>query len=437
MHDTRARRWLLMLLMCAMPALPARAGAVVDAARLGRELDAWARAFADAGLLSGNLLVTHQDHVLLERSWGWADAERKQRNTPATRFNIASITKPMTVAVAIQLLDEGSLAMSDPLSKWIADFPNGDSITVGMLLQHRSGIPHRVTQDADERVPHTAADMVEFAKHVRLEFPPGSRESYSSGGFSVLARVLELASGKSYGELLTERLFRPLAMTSSFHPYAHTDTAHCALSYVPEPGRIVRAPHQDYSFLVGAGSVWSTPRDLHKLIAAELSGALGESVRRSTFRRARVAWNGSTNGYRAFASYDTASQYAVIFTGNLHSGAVDELKAAVDSLLAGRPPKPASKLPARAAPVAPTVLASYEGAYNIANNPSLAVRATATGLDVNGWAVMPTSDSTFFSFRDFGKLTAWRDSAGRFMGFDWNVAGQVFKCPRVGPLPPR
>ena len=435
MYELRVRRRLLTLVVCALAALPATGSAAVDPRKMEHDLDAWAKPFVDAGLLSGNLLVMHLDHVLLERSWGWADAERKQRNTSATRFNIASITKPMTVAVAIPMLDEGKLAMADPISKWILDFPKGDSITVGMLLQHRSGIPHRITKDADERVPHTAADMVEFAKKARLEFPPGSRESYSSGGFSVLARVLELASGKSYGELLEERLFRPLAMNSSFHPYGHSDTARCAVSYVPEPGRIVRAPYQDYSFLVGAGSVWSTPRDLQKLIAAEVSGALGESLRRSTLRRGRVSWNGSTNGYRAFATYDTTSQNAVIFTGNLHSGAVDELQAAVDSLLAGRPPKPASTLPRRAAKVAPAVLASYEGAYNIANNPSLAVRATATGLDVNGWAVMPTSDSTFFSFRDFGTLTTWRDSTGRFLGFEWSVGGRPFKCPRVGPLP--
>lgn len=414
--------------------VPAQAAAA-DPPRLGADLDAWARPFDKLGLLSGSLLIARDDRVLLERSWGWADAERRVPNTPETRFCIASITKPMTVILALQLMEERKLGYTDPLSKWIPDFPRGDSITVEMLLRHRSGIPHRVTTDADEHAPHTAADMVEFARRSTFDFAPGSRSSYSSGGFNVLARVLELASGRSYGELIEERLFRPLGMSRSFHPYAHADTSQCALNYLPEPGHLVRGPYQDYSFLVGAGSVWSTPRDLFKLIRADASGKLGYTARQSALRGSRIPWNGSTNGYRAFAEYDTTTGYTVIFTGNLHAGAVDELKAAVDSLLAGRPARAASRIPSRAATVAPAVLKSYEGSYEIANNPSLAVRATATGLDVNGWSVIATSDTTFFSLRDFGALTVWRDSLGAFKGFEWVVGGRPFQCPRVGPLP--
>jgi CubicO group peptidase (beta-lactamase class C family) len=387
-----------------------------------------------AGMLSGNLLVARGDQVILERSWGYADASRKVRNTPETRFCIASINKPMTVILALQLMEERKLGYRDPLAKWIPDFPNGDQITVEHLLRHRSGIPHRVTQDTDETVPHSAADMVGFASRATLEFPPGSRESYSSGGFSVLARVLELAGGKPYGELIDERIFRPLAMTHSYHPYGHADTSGRAISYVPELGGVRPSPHQDYSFLVGAGAVWSTCRDLHKLLWADASGALGPTARQSALRGKLISWNGSTNGFRAFAEFDTTPEISLIFTGNLHSGAVDEMKAAVQALLEGREPAAPSRVPDRAAKVPPAVLAGYEGLYNIANNPSLAVRATKAGLDVNGWALVATSDTSFFSLRDFGAVTVARDSTGRYTGFQWSVAGQSFQCPRVGAL---
>jgi hypothetical protein len=246
--------------------------------------------------------------------------------------------------------------------------------------------------------------------------------------------VLELASGKPYGELIDERIFRPLGMTHSYHPYGHADTSGRAISYVPVLGGVEPSPYQDYSFLVGAGAVWSTCRDLNKLLWADASGALGYTARQSALRGKLIAWNGSTNGFRAFADFDTSTGISLIFTGNLHSGAVDEMKSAVEALLEGREPTPPTRVPTHAAKVAPAVLASYEGLYNIANNPSLAVRATQSGLDVNGWALVATSDTSFFSMRDFGAVTVARDSAGKYTGFNWSVAGQSFPCPRVGEL---
>ena len=108
--------------------------------------------------------------------------------------------------LALQLIMEKKLGYRDTLERWIRGIPSGDRITIEHLLRHRSGIPHRVTTEKDETQPMTAADVVEFARHSTLLFEPGSRSSYSSAGFSVLSRVLELASGKSYADLLAERL---------------------------------------------------------------------------------------------------------------------------------------------------------------------------------------------------------------------------------------
>lgn len=413
----------------------ARAAApTIDAQQLARGLDAWAATATRSGLLSGNLLIAQRDRVLLERSWGYADAEHRVPNTPETRFCIASINKPMTVILALKLIEQGKLGYRDSLARFIAGFPKGDSITIEHLLRHRSGIPHRVTKREEEIVPQSAADMVEIAKRARIEFPPGSRSSYSSAGFSVLARVLEVASGRRYGQLIDDELFRPLGMHDSYDPYGHADTSRRAINYSPDFPHAVRAPYEDYSYLVGAGAVWSTCRDLHRLIWADASGALGSTARQSALRGSHINWNGSTNGFRAFADYDSTTECSVIFTGNLHSGAVDELAAAVQALLAGKQPRAFPQIPARVAKVAPAVLARYEGRYDIAGNPSLPVRATRTGLDVDGWTLMAMSDTSFFSLRDFGSVVATRDSTGTFSGLRWSVGGQDFACPRVGAL---
>ena len=265
------------VLALALLALPARA-ATPDARRIARELDAYVRPLLATQQLSGNLLVARDAHILVERSWGEANRELGVSNAPETRFCIASVTKPMTLVLAIQLIQEDKLALADTLGKWIPGFPRGGQITVEHLLRHCAGIPHRVTTEKDETVPLTAADMVEYARRSTFLSLPGEKSLYSSAGYSVLARVLELASGQSYEELIRDRLFAPLGMAHSTHANARTLLPLRAASYVPGLHAIENAPLKDSSFLVGAGSIWSTARDLHRLLRAVASHRLGEGV---------------------------------------------------------------------------------------------------------------------------------------------------------------
>src|SRR5678816_3895048 len=112
-----------------------------------------------------------------------------------------------------------------------------------------------------------------------------------------LARVLELASGESYGELLRHQLFEPLGMTRTFHPDSRRIVPGRALSYIPGLAGIENAPLKDMSFLAGAGSVYSTARDLLRFVLACVSGALGEERRAVAVQGGHLDWNGSSNGY--------------------------------------------------------------------------------------------------------------------------------------------
>lgn len=126
----------------------------------------------------------------------------------------------------------------------------------------------------------------------------------------------------------------------------------------------------------------------------------------------------------------------MVFTGNLHSGAADQLRVAVGALLAGRTPDAVVLPPAAAAQVPLEVLRRYEGRYDVANNPGLAVRATTVGLDVNGWILVATSDSTFFSLRDYSPVTVVTGPDGKPTRLDWVYGRETMACPRVGDLEP-
>lgn len=408
-----------------------------DAAEIARRIDACAAPYANAGHLSGNLLVAIGDEVVYERSFGMANVEHGVPNDPETRFNVASITKPMTVIAYIKLAEERKIAPSDKLSKWLPDFPNADAITIEHLSRHRSGIPHRVTDDGEETVPRTAADMVTLAARKPLQFPPGERYSYSSGGFSVFARVLELAGGESYGDLLRHRVCEPAGLQRTSHADSREILPDRATSYLlGRDGKLVHAPLQDLSFLVGAGSVWSTARDLFALSKAVRSGKFGEGVRLSNVDGNGLDWNGSTNGFRAFVDWHKKSDATVIFTGNLMTGAADRLQRDVAAIAAGETPPVLS--PPTVVPVAVSedVLKRYEGVYDLRQGTPLRVSAAGDRLRVSSRTLVPIGERTFFSWEDYAtvEFVFEGDGAARPVRLDWKMEKETFACPRTGDL---
>ena len=399
-------------------------------ARLEQAIDAYTHAYVAAGHLAGQLVVAKRGVVVAERSWGMANRETGTPITPETAINIASITKPMTWTVAHQLIAEGKLADTDSVAKWIPGFHPGSGMTVGHLLRHEAGIPHRVTTEEEESQLLSPADVVEFARKAELQFAPGSKAQYSSAGYTVLARVLELASGLPYGELLKRRIFDPLGMTHTFHPDSRRIVPGRASPYIPGIAGIENAPLKDMSFLAGAGSVYSTARDLLAFLLASVHGTLGGERMGSTLGP-RTEWNGSSNGFLAFATYDSASEVATVFCGNVSTGASAKLKAALPRLVAGEKLAPGT-LPAVFADlgsrrrVDPKALARYEGAYRLFNGQRIDLKVQGDVLAANDWILVPTSDSTFFSLRDYADVTPVRAADGGLERFDWTINGQPY-----------
>lgn len=405
-----------------------------EADRLARELDRWSRPLVESGALAGQLLVSRNGAVLLERAWGEAQRELHVPMTLETRLNVASITKPMTGMIATQLIQEGKLALADSIARWLPGFPNGSKITVEHLLRHRAGIPHRVTTAEQESQPLNAADMVALAAKATPLFAPGERSTYSSAGYSVLARVLELAGGMSYDSMLAQRVLRPNGMTRSTNAGAREIVPDRASSYLPTPAGYENASLKDMSFLVGAGSVWSTARDLHRLMRAVVTGKMGEGARLSWVRSGLLSWNGSSNGFRAFVAHDSASGLEIVWCGNVQTGAPDLLRAAVDSTALGRPLPPIPTPPARIA-LTDQALKGYEGVYVLANGQRLDVRARDGALYASEWTLIPVGQDRFFSPRDYGDVIVRRDPAGKIERLDWGTPQGVMPAPRTGDLP--
>lgn len=146
---------------------------------------------------------------------GRADVAREVPMGPDMSFPVASITKTMTAAVVMQLVEEGRLGLDDPAQTWLPELGNvRETITVEHLLSHQSGLRDVTDLDIRRHGSATEALLTVSASHP-LMFEPGARGSYANVGYGALGLVVERILGKPLRQVFEERLFRPLGMGDS------------------------------------------------------------------------------------------------------------------------------------------------------------------------------------------------------------------------------
>jgi CubicO group peptidase (beta-lactamase class C family) len=419
-------------LMCLSPLLAgAQAAQRPSDEELVRRVESYVAPFA-AHELSGTLLVARGDRVLVERSFGFANYELGVRFTPTTPTNVASITKPLTVIITSQLAEARRLSLSDTVSKWLPEYVYGKRITVTQLLNHRSGVPHRLLPDDAQSEPRTTDDMVHAANAMPLLFEPGSREMYSSGGYAILAAVLERVTGKGYDALLQEMVARPVGARTIRHTSSRELLPGRAMSALPLGTTVLNAPLRDLSFLVGGGSVFTTPHDLFLVMQGLIHGKYGAAARTALLDSAGMRWNGVTNGYRAFADWIAADSLTVIFTGNTHTGAIDLLRRVIPQLAAGanvKAPEAPSVTPAALSPAAQTRLA---GNYDTGGGSISALKfLSPTIVQFGDRTLVPLNDSTLYSFADYARVIFTSNAAGKVEAVQWGAG--TWGTGQLGP----
>jgi D-alanyl-D-alanine carboxypeptidase len=138
--------------------------------------------------------------------------------TIESRFLVMSVTKTLTAVAVLRLVETGALELDGPLSRWLPDFPHATRITLRHLLQHTSGLPdygpladyHEAVRRGDR--PWTFDEFLERTNAKDLCFEPGQGWSYSNIGYMVLRRLLETAGNRSFAELITADVCRPLKL---------------------------------------------------------------------------------------------------------------------------------------------------------------------------------------------------------------------------------
>jgi len=177
---------------------------------LGFQLDEYLTRLEGLGF-AGIVGVEHQGQPVLLRGYGAADRERGTPVTPRTVFTIGSITKQFTAAAVLALLEDGRLALEDPLTSFFEDVPEDKrGITLQHLLTHTSGLVDPPVGDFDLRA--TADWVRDQAFGCKLLWAPGTAFRYMNVNYSLAGMIVERVSGRPYEDFLRERLLEPAGL---------------------------------------------------------------------------------------------------------------------------------------------------------------------------------------------------------------------------------
>lgn len=286
--------------MAAPPAAPARPAPPSDA-EIARQLDALLAPLLPADQPGAAVLVARNGKAIYRRGFGLADVEKKVPVAPEAVFRIGSVTKQFTSALVMRLVDQGKLALADPITKYLPDYPTqGQLITIENLLTHTSGIANYTELPAFQGVMTQALSheaMTDLFKNEPRAFPPGEGWAYSNSGYYLLGVIIEKVTGRSYAENLQKEIFGPLGMTHSGYGKDTPSFPGEAHGYNREGDRVVPANPLSMALPFAAGSIVSSVDDLLKWDNGLNAGKVlkPESLKR-TFTPF-VQKNGRTSGY--------------------------------------------------------------------------------------------------------------------------------------------
>lgn len=159
--------------------------------------------------------VVQHGKISILQTYGFANLEHQVPVKPETIFQSGSIGKQFTAAAIMILVQDGKLSLDDKLSKYFPDVPTSwHDITVGHLLTHTSGMGD-YPPEIDLRRDYTEEQLLEYFKKAPLAFRPGEKWDYSNAGYVTLGILIRKVTGRFYGEVLRERIFQPLGMTTA------------------------------------------------------------------------------------------------------------------------------------------------------------------------------------------------------------------------------
>ena len=302
------------VLLLSAVCLPARAADTRAAAACSlsseglRTLDSKIAANASNDVYPGAVyMISRHGKRVHAEAVGLSNVDSKRPMREDTIFRLASMSKPITAAAIMMLVDDGKIRLDDPISRYIPEFarmrvgpyapgkPEAElaalpyaahPITIWNLLTHTSGMEADIAVDKELTTKlsqrTTLAAWMPYYAHFPLAWQPGARFSYSAlMGFDVLGRIVEVVSGQPYDKFLSKRMFGPLGMKDTTFRLSDEQATRLVAIYAASDGKLTpaEASFASDTYFSGAGGLFGTAPDYLKFADMLAGHGAGGGVR--------------------------------------------------------------------------------------------------------------------------------------------------------------
>lgn len=382
-----------------------------------------------------SVAISKNNKLLYQRTIGYASVADSIKATVATRYRIGSISKTFTATMIFQLIDEGKLSLKTTLDKYYPTVANSSKITIGNLLNHRSGI-HSFTNDAAYleymTKPKTSEEILAIISAAKPDFQPDTKTEYSNSNYVLLGYIIEKITGVSYSANLKTRITSKLNLNATYYG-GKTDTGKQESHSYKMSQKWELQPETDLSIPGGAGSLVSTPTELTVFMTALLQGKLTSASSLEQMKtiqddlgmglfkvpynsQSGYGHNGSIDGFVASAYYFPTGEYAVAICSN---GIAYPLNDVLIALLSTCYNNPVAIPSFKSITLKPEELEKYVGLYSSKDIP---LKMTVTKTDniltaqATGQGAFPLTptDKDKFVFDQAGIVMDFNPGEGTF-----------------------
>jgi CubicO group peptidase (beta-lactamase class C family) len=417
-----------------------------------------------------SIAVINQGRIEWARGFGVKDTTTNQPVTSETLFQAGSISKPVSAAAALHLVQEGKLDLdenvNDRLKSW--KLPDNEhtekkKVTLREILSHTAGLTvHGFPGYAADAATASLVQVLDGAKPantapIRVEIDPGTEFSYSGGGYAVMQQLLIDVTGKPFPEILDQNVLSPVGMTESTYqqPLPQSWQSKAASGHVK--GKPVRGRWHVYPEMSAAG-LWTTPSDLARFaieIQRSLAGQSNRVLSASMTKlmetpvmdgyglglaiegegdSTRFGHSGDDEGFQAqFIAYEKGGWGAVVMTnGEGGSGLAQEIIRGIAKVYAW-PSYPFVEK--ELVHVDPREFAAYAGTYSLPGLITATVRVEGNKLIVRAAdgvdsELNPEAGGWFFLTDETIEVQFEKDANGQVTGLTARQGAQTFKLKK-------
>ncbi len=311
-------------------------------------IDSLMMATFEKGLFNGSILVVKNDSIIYKNSIGYTDGGKTVKLKSDMVFNIGSISKELSAACIMKLVEEKKINIDDKVSSFNIGLPRwSEKIKVSHLLNYSSGLP-KYDWDNVRKNEDVYSDL---KKIEALEFEPGTDFLYSNNNVFIRKKIIEKISGLSYNEYVKHNILLPLNMTNTFLSPVK-ETPQFATGFNNEGVNYIEVYQMD-------GGTYTTPEDLYKwiqglyaekIISQNSINVLGTKLDHKNANQSSLGFTNLENGtinrhqasgsnvdYESIVDYNLENGLTTILLTNNANYKLWDLNRAINAILNGQP----------------------------------------------------------------------------------------------------